>query len=67
MESQETKRKEYEEIIKDIPLDKLVYIDESGIEAGITADRGWCLKGRKLSAKRSGKYYQRRAAHQGWW
>ena len=59
MESSEERRKEYQEIIEDIPYDNLVYIDESGVESGLVKDRGWGIKGEKLSAKKSGKYYQR--------
>jgi transposase len=53
------KRKEYLESIKDISCNKLVYIDESGIDASICRDRGWGLKSKKLIGKKSGKYYQR--------
>lgn len=59
MEADEEKRKEYEGKIKDINPESLVYIDESGIEERIVKDRGWCKKSKKLSAKKSGKYYQR--------
>lgn len=59
MESNKEKRKEYQELIQDITPDKLVYIDESGIEAGIVKDRGWGKKSQKLAAKKSGKYYER--------
>ncbi len=59
MEACKEKRDKYQEVIKDIPLEKLVYIDESGIEMTICKDRGWGKKGEKLLAKKSGKYYQR--------
>ena len=59
MEATEEKRKQYTETIKDIPPEKLVYIDESGIDMGICKDRGWGKIGEKLMAKKSGKYYQR--------
>lgn len=59
MEACPVKRKRYEEEIKDIPKDKLVYIDESGIELGMCQDRGWGKKGSVIGAKKSGKYYQR--------
>lgn len=59
MEASEEKRKTYKEAIKDIPLEKLVYIDESGIDIGICKDRGWGKKGKKLIGIKSGKYYQR--------
>ncbi len=34
-------------------------IDESGIEERIVKDRGWDKKSKKLTAKKSGKYYER--------
>ena len=59
MEADEEKRKEYQEVISDIPPDKLVYIDESGIELSICKDRGWGKIGKPIKAKKSGKHYQR--------
>lgn len=59
MEASAEKRKEYEEVIKDIASEGLVYIDESGIEERVVKDRGWCKKSDRFSAKKSGKYYQR--------
>ena len=59
MEANEEKRKDYQELIKDIPKEKLVYIDESGIDTNICKDRGWGKKSEKLVGKKSGKYYQR--------
>jgi len=59
VEADEQKRKIYKEAIEDIPLDKLVYIDESGIEERIVKDRGWGKRSQKLTAKKSGKYYER--------
>lgn len=44
MEACEEKREKYKDLIKDIPLEKLVYIDESGIEERIVKDRGWGKK-----------------------
>ncbi len=59
MEANEEKRKYHQEIIKDIPKENLVYIDESGIDMSICKDRGWGKKNEKLAGKKSGKYYQR--------
>lgn len=59
MEANEDKRDAYQEVIKDIPRQSLVYIDESGIEMTICKDRGWGKKSEKLVAKKSGKYYER--------
>jgi transposase len=51
VEASEEKRNAYQEAIKDIAPESLVYIDESGIELTICKDRGW--------GKKSGKYYER--------
>jgi transposase len=59
VEASKEKREKYQEIIKDIPLEKLVYIDESGIEMTICKDKGWSAKGSPILAKKSGKYYER--------
>ena len=59
MEANEEKRKQYREAIKNIEPEKLVYIDESGIDMSICKDRGWGKRSEKLSGKKSGKYYQR--------
>lgn len=59
MEASEEKRATYQELIKDIPPQSLVYIDESGIELTICKDRGWGKKSEKLVGKKSGKYYER--------
>ena len=59
MEASEEKRRGYKDSIKDIPYEKLVYIDESGIEERIVKDRGWGKRNEKLIAKKSGKYYER--------
>ena len=59
MEAKQEKRDRYLECIKDINKEELVYIDESGIELTICKDRGWGKKNKLLSAKRSGKYYER--------
>lgn len=59
MEASEEKQRIYREVIKDIPVEKLVYIDESGIDMTICQDRGWGKKNKKLIGKRSGKHYKR--------
>ena len=59
MEASQEKRARYLESIKDIAADKLVYIDESGIDNGICRSRGWGLKGQLLRGTKSGKYYER--------
>jgi hypothetical protein len=52
VESQEEKRKEYKEIMKDVPAEKVVYIDESGIEERITKIRVGEQKVKRLQRKR---------------
>ena len=59
VEANEEKRSEYLKKIKCIEPEKLVYIDESGIDMNICKDRGWGKKGKKLLDKKSGKYYER--------
>jgi hypothetical protein len=48
----------HQELIKEIPAQNLVYIDESGIDMTICKDRGWGKKSEKLVGKKSGKYYE---------
>lgn len=59
MEANEEKRQKYQEQIANIPEDKLVYIDESGIEQAISKENSWSPVGIPTQAKKSGKYYQR--------
>jgi transposase len=59
LEANEEKQIKYQEAIKDIPKENLVYIDESGIEMNICKERGWSKKGEKIVGKKSGKYYER--------
>jgi len=59
VEANEEKRNRYQEIIKNIPAEKLVYIDESGIDLTICKDKCWSAKGSPIQAKKSGKYYER--------
>jgi transposase len=59
VEADEEKRDKYQEDIKNIPSQAIVYIDESGIDLTICKERGWGKKGEKLVGKKSGKYYER--------
>lgn len=59
MEASEEKRNSYAEAIKDISAERLVYVDESGIDLAMCKDRGWSAKGSPILAKKSGKYYER--------
>lgn len=54
MEANEEKRKLYRESIKDIEPERLVYIDESGIDMSICKNRGWGKEVRSCLAKRVG-------------
>ncbi|MFN8832756.1 MAG: hypothetical protein ACK5WS_03010 [Alphaproteobacteria bacterium] len=44
-------------MIKDIEIERLVYIDERVIDIAMCTDRGRGKKGEKLIGKKSGKYY----------
>jgi len=59
VEASEEKHNAYQETIKDIAPQRLVYIDESGIDMTICKDRGWGKKDSLLAGKKSGKYYER--------
>ena len=54
-----SERRKYQALIKNIMPEHLVYLDESGIEERIVKDRGWGIKGQKLIAQKSAKYYKR--------
>jgi len=54
-EISEEKRADYIEMIKDIPMEDLVYIDESGIEHNDIKTNCWAKRGAKIIGKRSGK------------
>jgi hypothetical protein len=59
LEANQEKRDKYQEVIKNIAIESLVYIDESAIELTICKDRRWSQKRQKLASKKSGKYYER--------
>jgi transposase len=59
VEAREEKRNAYQEAMKEIPDEDIVYIDETGIEMSICKDRGWSKRGEKVLGKKSGKYYER--------
>lgn len=58
-QAKEKQQQEYLDKLKNISKKDLAYIDESGIDMNINKDKGWGAKGKKLKAKKSGKYYQR--------
>lgn len=57
MEANQEKRDKYQEIIKDICHESLVYLDEGGIELTILQRQRMGKKGEKLVAKKSGKKF----------
>jgi transposase len=59
VEACEEKRAQYREEIKNISIENVVYIDETGIEISAVKDKGWGPRGKPLFAKKSGKYYER--------
>lgn len=59
MEQDPKKREEYLKKLENIPKDKQVYLDESGIQEAICKDRGWGKIGKILKGEKSGKYYMR--------
>lgn len=54
-ERNESKRAEFIELIKNIPMDDLVYIDESGIDHNDIKTTCWAKKGSKIIGEKSGK------------
>lgn len=53
------RRAVFKQILSDLSKEKLVYIDESGIDITDRKQRGWGKKGQILVGKKSGQYYQR--------
>ena len=58
-ERNEEKRADYAEMIKDIPLKDMVYIDESGIDHNGIKVSCWAQRGTKVIGERSGKIRER--------
>ena len=48
MEKDEYRRKEYLEEIKDIKIEDIVYVDESGIDKNIIKETAWIKKGNNI-------------------
>ena len=53
------KRKQYRDEVAKIARDKLVFLDESGIELNLCKERGWSKKGHLLSAPKRGQREKR--------
>ena len=51
----EYKRNEYLEEIKDIKIEDIVYVDESGIDKNIIKETAWIKKGNNIIQETSGK------------
>ena len=58
-ERDEALRAEYLDILEDISVRRLVYIDESGVEHNIIKERCWCKKGEEVIGERPGKHRTR--------
>ena len=58
-EQSEEKVKEYNKEIKDIPKEKIAYVDETGIDKCLYREYGYALRGQKVYDKISGKKFQR--------
>ena len=59
MEKDEYRRKEYLEEIKDIKIEDIVYVDESGIDKNIIKETAWIKKGNNIIQEVSGKKHSR--------
>lgn len=55
LERSEEKRQKYLDEIKDIKVEDLVYIDESGIDHSIIKENCWVKKGQEIVGNRTGK------------
>ena len=49
----------YQEVIKDIPLEKIAYVDESGIDTYLYREYGYALRGQRGFGQVRGRKYQR--------
>ena len=58
-EQDSEKIKTYQEQIKGIPLENIVYIDETGLDTYLFREHGYAPKGQKIYDKISGKKYKR--------
>jgi DDE superfamily endonuclease len=53
-------RKLFLERLKDVEPERLVYVDESGLEQNFQRQYGYCLRGKRLLGERSGKRFVER-------
>lgn len=49
----------YQEEIKDIPLEKISYVDENGIDTYLYREYGYALRGQQVFGQIRGRKYQR--------
>ena len=58
-EQSREKVKEYQEKIKDIPEEKITYVDKTGIDSYLYREYGYSPRGQKIYEKISGRKFQR--------
>lgn len=58
-ERDEEKRLVFIEIVEQLDKDKLVYIDESGVDSYVSRESGWAKRGKEVFGDVSGKRYAR--------
>ena len=54
-ERDETKRQDFIAQLSTLPTEKIVYVDESGMDSRDEYDYGWNLKGQRFHALKSGR------------
>jgi len=53
-------RKEYQEILNQIPKENLIYLDESGFDLNMKKEYGWKVRGKRLYDNKSGNRKNKR-------
>lgn len=53
-------REEYQKILKQIPKENLIYLDESGFDLNMKKEYGWKIKGQRLYDNKSGNRKNKR-------
>ena len=53
-------RKEYQKILKEIPGESLIYLDESGFDLNMKKEYGWKTRGQRLYDNKSGNRKNKR-------
>ena len=57
MELDQQKVAAYQEEIKDIPLEKIAYVDESGVDTYLYREYGYALRGQQVLGQVRGRKY----------